>query len=347
MRTPPIAAVAGLAVLLSAALVAPHQDAQAASNRQAADHGPHIRQGPLRRRTSKPPKPTPTPTPTPVSAPTPTPIAAPTPTPTPTPTPMPPLSALKIVQFDPSGTQAQFLALMKDMTIDVIEMRAGIYPSWHLYFDVNRTRPLLVRPAAGADVVWDGGGGSSGDGVFYAGYHGFTSHIRFDPAGTGGSFTIANYSLGQQGLVCTFWVDDVAFNGFYTRGITGLAGGSLSWTVYVSSDGVHRGSNIRANDWYVSASANRNVGGLQTYHNPQATNITAFRWRIDGASSAMTLYGDATGIDVEGWTISNSEYAVYSDGVAAGILRNNTSTGSTTPPVIRAPLIDGGGNSWH
>jgi hypothetical protein len=61
----------------------------------------------------------------------------------------------------------------------------------------------------------------------------------------------------------------------------------------------------------------------------------------------MTLYGDATGIDVQGWTITNCEYAVYSDGVAGGVLKNNTSTGSTTPPVIRYPLINGTGNSWH
>jgi hypothetical protein len=253
----------------------------------------------------------------------------------------------KVVRFSPSGTPSQFLALVRDMTIDVIELNGGTYRNWHVYIDVARTRPLLVRPAPGAAVVWDAAGTGPGDGLFYLGYHGFTSYIAFDPAGTGGSFTIQNYALAQQGLIDTFYVDHVTFNGFQTKGITGMTGGSLSWTFYVSSDGVHRGRTITANDWNVAASSGRTVGGLQTYHNPQAQGIRALRWRITGASSAMTFYGDATGIDIEGWQISNSEYAVYSDGVAGGVLKDNTSTGSTVAPVIRYPLVDGGGNSWH
>ncbi|HEY5473083.1 MAG TPA: hypothetical protein VIK32_07825, partial [Candidatus Limnocylindrales bacterium] len=278
--------------------------------------------------------------------------------PTPTPTRAPTLSGKKVVQFGPSGTQAQFVSLMKDMTVDVIELEAGTYKGWHIggsgqpRFHVTRAaRPLLVRPAPGAAVVWDDTGGTSGDAWFYVGSWNVASHvtdyITFDPAGTGGSFTIQNYALGQQGLVSTGWVDHVAFNGFHTRGITGVAPGWLSWQVYVSSDGVNRGSNVTFNDWDVAASADRYVGGLQTFHNPQARNVTALRWKIDGAKSAITLEGDVTGLDVEGWTITNCEYAVTSDGTAAGILRNNEATGSTSPPIIREPLIDAGGNTWH
>ena len=152
-----------------------------------------------------------------------------------------------------------------------------------------------VRPAPGAAVVWDDTGGTSGDSLFYVGsWNGskqVTNYITFDPAGTGGSFTVQNYALGQVGLIDTFWVDHVAFNGFHTSGITGLAGGQLSWTVYVSSDGVHSGSNITFNDWTVGPSANRNVGGLTTYHDPNAHGVTALRWKISGASSAIALWG--------------------------------------------------------
>ena len=272
-----------------------------------------------------------------------------------TPIPTPASSSPPVVQFGPSGTQVEFDALLGDMNVNVIEMAGGTYRGWHLRFAHHRAaRPLLVRPAPGAAVVWDDTDGTSGDALFYVGWGpgylpaaNVTDYITFDPAGTGGSFTIQNYALGQQGLVSTGWVDHVAFNGFHTRGITGVAPGWLSWEVYVSSDGVNRGSNVTFNDWDVAASADRYVGGLHTFHNPQARNVTALRWRIDGAKSAITLYGDVTGLDVEGWTITNCEYAVTSDGTAAGILRNNEATGSTSPPIIREPLIDGGGNAWH
>ena len=299
------------------------------------------------------------PTPTPTRAPTAAPAVAPvpaTPRPTPTATAAPTLSGQKVVQFGPSGTQAQFVSLMKDMTVDVIELEAGTYKGWHLGASggvvISRAaRPLLVRPAPGAAVVWDDTGGTSGDAWFYVGSWNVASHvtdyITFDPAGTGGSFTIQNYALGQQGLVSTFWVDHVAFNGFHTRGITGLAGGSTSWTVYVSSDGLHRSSSIVVNDWDVGPSAGKNVSGLQTYHDPQIQGVSAARWKIDGSHIAVLSWGDASRVDIEGWTITNCDYAVSTDGVAAGILKNNTATGSTNAPIIKAPFVDGGGNSWH
>src|SRR4030095_3707652 len=108
----------------------------------------------------------------------------------------------------------------RDMSVDVIELQAGTYRDWHVYIDIDRTRPVLVRPAAGAALGWDATGSSNPDGLFYFGYHSFSSDIRIDPAGTGGSFTIQNYQLGQQGLVNTFWVDRITFNGFRTTGIS-------------------------------------------------------------------------------------------------------------------------------
>ncbi len=260
-----------------------------------------------------------------------------------------------IVRFAPDESQEQFDALLGDMSVDVIEMEGGTYRGWHLRFAHSRAaRPLLVRPAPGAQVVWDDTGGTTGDGLFHVGWGpGYvaattvTDYITFDPAGTGGSFTIQNYQLGQVGLISTAWADHVAFDAFTTRNISGVAPGWLSWQVYVSSDGVHAGSNLTFNDWDVGASSGRTVGGLQTYHDPQARSVTALRWTISGAKSAMTLYGGVTGLRVEDWTISDCDYPVTSDGNAAGFLRGNRSTGSTNPPDIRPPLIDAGGNSWY
>jgi hypothetical protein len=260
-----------------------------------------------------------------------------------------------IVRFGPEETQEQFAALLGDMNVDVIEMDGGTYRGWHLRFAQSRAaRPLLVRPAPGAQVVWDDLGGDSGDGLFHVGWGpGFvpsatiTDDITFDPTGTGGTFTVQNYQLGQVGLISTAWADHVTFNGFTTRNISGIDPGWLSWQVYVSSDGVHAGSNLTFNDWNVGPSSGRVVGGLQTYHDPQARNVTALRWSITGAKSAMTLYGGVTELRVEDWTISDSDYPVTSDGNAAGVLRANRSTGSANAPVILPPLVDGGGNSWH
>ena len=278
-------------------------------------------------------------------------IASSVPTPTSTP------KSQKIVQFGPSGTQAQFTALLADMSVDVIEIAAGTYTGWHIggssqpIFAISRAaRPLLIRPAPGAAVVWDGAG-TAGDGWFYAGdWHTggstITDYITFDPTGTGGSFTLQNYALGQSGLVSTFWTDHVAFNGFRVRNVTGI--GQTSWAVYVSTDGTHRGSNLTFNNWDVAVPPGRSISGFQAYHATSGlpVGITLKGWTIDGAWVAMLAWGDVSGVDVENWTITNCGYAVDTDGIAAGILKNNTASGSTYAPIIKAPFIDGGGNIW-
>jgi hypothetical protein len=276
------------------------------------------------------------------------------PTVTPTSTP----NSLKIVQFPATGTQAQFVALMKDMSVDVIEIAAGTYTGWHIggsgqpIFAISRAaRPLLVRPAPGAAVVWNGAG-TAGDGWFYAGdWHTggstITDYITFDPAGTGGSFTLQNYALGQSGLVSTFWTDHVTFNGFRVRNVTGIAGGQTSWAVYLSSDDTHRGGNLTFNNWNVAVSGH-SISGFQAYHATSGLpiGVTLKGWIVDGAHVAMLAWGDVSGVDVENWIITNSDYAVNTDGIAAGILKNNTASGSTYAPIIKAPFVDGGGNVW-
>ncbi len=102
------------------------------------------------------PTPTPTPTQTPTPKPTSTAPADPTaqPAPTSTATPAPPdadgradrASAAggtrrQVVEFPLSGSQSQFVALMKDMSIDVIEMDPGTYHGWHLFID-STARPV-------------------------------------------------------------------------------------------------------------------------------------------------------------------------------------------------------------
>jgi hypothetical protein len=308
------------------------------------------------------PTPTATPAPSPTPAPTPSPTPASTPTPTSSPTPSP-TSGLRIVRFGPSGTQADFVKLMRDMTVDVIEMEAGTYSGWHVggsgrstnpMFTLDRSaRPLLVRPAPGAAVIFDGSTVPYGDGWFYfgdwsgAGTAPITSYITFDPAGTGGSFTIQNYVLGRQGLVNTFWADHVTVNGFRVRNSSGTSDGNNSWSVYVSSDGAHRASNLTFNNWDIVGAPDQSLSAFQTYHTPQADGVTVKNWTVSSVHQAMTSWQGATGVLFDGWNVTGCYDTVNTDGTSAGIVRNSTTTGCASAPLIRSPFVDGGGNSWH
>jgi hypothetical protein len=300
-----------------------------------------------------PPTPTPTPVatvdPTPVPTPTPTPVATvdPTPTPTPAPTATPPPVApgAKVVVFPLSGTQSQFVSLMSDMSIDVIEIAGGTYTGWHdVPIDVDRTaRPLLVKPVPGSTVTWTGNGGS-GDGLFYPGWSGFASNVTFQ-----GPFEIQNFSIGQTGLVSTAWASNMTFNGFTVRGTTAPStNGLTAWAVYVSSDGTHRGSNLTFDNWNVdntSSSTGHEVNGMQLYHTPQAAGVTALGWTVKGGYWGFVGRYNATAVDIASWSITGTHGPSFDSQGPAGIVENMHASTSGSP-VIDSPMVDGGGNSW-
>jgi hypothetical protein len=258
--------------------------------------------------------------------------------------------------FPASGTATQFVALMADMTIDVIEMAPGTHSGWHLYVRLDRSaRPLLIRPAPGAAVVFQGD--SSGSGLLYLGANvglpGYptsaTAAITFDAAGTGGSFTATGYTLGATGLVYTGWVHHVAVNGLIVRNITGAAGGSTSHALYVSSDDTHRSSGIVANGWDVQLT--HLVNAVQTYHNPSVDGLQLHGWNVSGCNRAGYIWADATAVDIDGWTINSCNVTFDAQQTAAGTVKNTraVSSGTTTPghgywtdPALTA----GGGNAW-
>lgn len=272
----------------------------------------------------------------------------------PVPPPVEPPPVAGVAHFPGIGanTQEAFLALVADMAIDVIEMAAGTYSGWHdLAVNVDRTsRPLLVRPAAGAAVIWDGNAGS-GDGLFYPGWSSKCAYITFDPAGTGGSFTIQNFALTQTGLISTAYVDHFAANGFRVVNCTApTTNGQTAWAVYVATDGTHRGNAQTFNDWTFDTGSDGKVNGLQLYHAPQATGVTALRWKVNQNVSTRCRWGfvgrhDATGVVIDGWQIAHTVYPFDSQG-PAGTVSHMTSTDSTNPPIIDSPMTDGGGNSW-
>jgi hypothetical protein len=259
------------------------------------------------------------------------------------------------------GTAAAFLALASNMNIDTIEMAAGTYkwPTLGLTtrYTVNRSsRPLLVRPAAGATVIWDGTG-IGGDGWFYCGDwttggSSIASYLTFDPAGTGGSFNLQNYTLGQHGLVQTEWTSHCTFNGFNVTGCTGQGG--TSWCIYVSSDGTHRGDNLTFRNWNFSGSGNT-MGFFQSFSNYNSdtglpTSCVVNSNTIDHAYVALLAWGDSgttgAGFTFNGNVMTHCTYALDFKDSATGTYLNNTSTGSLNSSILTAAgMTNGGGNS--
>lgn len=258
----------------------------------------------------------------------------------------PPTGVVRPFPGTGSNTPAAFIAMMRDMTLDVIEIAAGTYTGWNLNVkDLSRAaRPLTIRPAGA--VIFDGGGMSSGLLYLNTLVGAGTPTIPVEDITFTGPFTVRNYALGATGLVLTGWVKRVTLNGFIVRNVTGS--GNTSHALYVNSDEAHRSSAITANGWDVLCS-NRTISALQTYHEPQVDGLTAIGWKVAGCHRATYLYHNATGITVDGWTIADCNATIDAEGVATGVVKNCTATNSG--PLAKgqgywlaAGILDGGGN---
>lgn len=279
--------------------------------------------------------------------------------PPPPPTNPPPVSGGGVIrQFPGSGSnsQAAFEAMMADMSIDTIEIAAGTYFNWHINSKSlsRKTRPLLVRPAPNAAVIWDDTGGGTGTTGFLAFGALFgpgtptvaSDYITFDSRGTGGSFTIRNYNLGSFGLIYLGWFDHLQFNGFTIRNCSGTGG--LSHSLYVASDDVHTSTNLVANDWNIAGSPN--LTGFQTYHQPNVNGFVAQNWMVDNVWRAAYIWANAKNVTVNGWTINNTARVFDTYETSTGVISNcHSINGGVIAPGkgdwLNLNILDGGGNS--
>jgi hypothetical protein len=253
-----------------------------------------------------------------------------------------------VESFTTAMTQANFLTMVADMSIDVIEMQGGAYQDWHaVAIDVDRTaRPLLIRPAPGAQVIWDGTTDDSGDGVFYFGGNSKTAYITFDPAGTGGSFLIQNYALGQTGLVNTAYASHITVNGFKVRTCTETsASGTTRFSVYVSHDGAHRSDNLTFNDWDSYPGATFNHFQVSTSSTYGVDGVTVRNWKAKDGTYGVVLRGDSTAIVMDGWTMDDVT-TPFDDETGGAIASNNTAINSGLVNWL-SYAADGGGNHWN
>jgi hypothetical protein len=235
-------------------------------------------------------------------------------------------------------TAAQFVAAAQDNSTDVLELAGGVYRPGIIRLNVDRTRPLLIRPKAGASVVFAGGNRPA----FYIGLGGVAGNITI----TGLVFD--GFRMGPDGIVWLGNCHNITVSNMVVRNSSGQAG--YSWALYVSTDGGVGPSNVVANNWVVDGGA-RTLGGLAIGHSPAARGVTANGWHVTNASYAIYSNTTATGVSINGWTVDSSgltTFAYLSVVLAqtGGTIRNVHATNSGGPEIV-APMVDGGGNTWQ
>ena len=249
-----------------------------------------------------------------------------------------------VVQLGPNASAAQIEAVIKDTSIDTLELLPGTYsPGRQVYVNVDRSRHLLIHPKTPGTVVFKGGGRPA----FYIGLGG---EAGWSASARGGNVTIDGlifdgYHMGPDGIIWTGNAHDITLTHITVRNSTGQ--GDTSWALYVSTSGGRGTTNLVANYWTVDGGG-RTLGAMQTYHNPNGHGIVLHHWTVKNAVYAIYAQSDATGLDIDDWTISstgNGSVSVVLSNVS-GVIKNVHATDSDGPS-ISAPMVDGGGNSWH
>ena len=252
------------------------------------------------------------------------------------------------VQLGPGATAAQIEAVIKDNSVDTLELLPGTYtPGRQVYVNVDRTRHLLIHPKTPGTVVFE-----NGDGPAF--YIGFGSDGGWPANARGGNVTIDDlifdgYHMGPDGIIWTGNCHDITLTHITVRNSTGQ--GDTSWALYVSTSGGRGTTNLVANYWNVDG-GNRTLGAMQSYHNPNADGIVLHHWTVKNAVYAIYAQSDATGLDIDDWDIDSSGYSTGSGSLSvviwnvSGVIKNVHATNSGAPS-IRSPMVDGGGNSWH
>lgn len=247
--------------------------------------------------------------------------------------------------FPATGTQAQFLAALADPTIDVLELAPGTYHFAETVINIDRTdRPLIVRPAANARVIF--AGDAAGGGQFYFGLGGVAAYLAFEFGGV----TFDGYTLGDTGLVWMGNANHITFDGPTIQNVTSTGSGPIySWALYLSVDAGVSPSFVAVDDWTVIG-ASHDFSALQAGHPPSvAANIDARRWNVSGVAYSVYAYGTVTDLILDDWTITNSvvadrPYTVYFGSGVSGTYTNMHAAGSGGIEST-GKMTDGGGNS--
>lgn len=269
----------------------------------------------------------------------------------------PPPSGQKVVSFTASGTRAQFLAKLNDMTVDVIELAAGTYTFGYCNINIIRSKPVTVRPAAGAvgSVIIGGQGGQNG---WDFGISSLCSYMTFE------DLIFDDFVIGANSIIGMQHADHITFRRITCRNScsTGLAGGQpeweSSWFLYLSSDGTYGPTNIVFDDITFTGGRTaagspplqgHTLGALQSYHGVGGSNIQLSNWTVSHAM--WTIYWNnsgspASGVTISDWQSDSSYHSLYlynGSGTVSDIVCTNVH--SASPTTKGAGWTDGGGNS--
>jgi hypothetical protein len=250
--------------------------------------------------------------------------------------------------FTPSQTVDDFLALLGDESADAIELADGTYHLPYVAIDIDRTRPVVVRPASGATVIFSGA------------HTGFDPQFGFGFNGKAGNITMQGlifdgFTLGKQGIVQAFDAHNITLNDMIVR--NSRANGTFAqpyhaWAIYLTSTPDVVPTDFTANRWTIEGTA-RAMGALLVYG---GSRITAVGWSVSNvyyAVYATSRRGPLTDLVLDDWTISNTGGPAWGYDNVAVAIENTTGTISSIRATssgfllnMGAPKIaDGGGNS--
>jgi hypothetical protein len=243
-----------------------------------------------------------------------------------------------VVGLTPTVTATQFVAAVGDNSTDVIELAGGTYRPGRISLNVERTRPLVIRPKAGATVVFTGDAGA-----FVIGAGGVAGGITIK------GLIFDGYQIGQTGVIWLGNCHDITLSDMVVRNSTGQAG--YSWALYVSTNAGVSASNVTANNWSVDGA--RSLGGLQIGNSsgPNNNGVSAHGWNVANATYAIYSGAGATGVEIDDWIIDSSGMTTYDylsvvlvD--ARGTISNVRATNSGGPMIV-LPMVNAGGNTWR
>ena len=220
-------------------------------------------------------------------------------TPAPTPAPAPTASTQRVVSFTPNQTSSEFLTLLADESIDVIEL-SGTYHLPEIDINIDRTHPVVVRPAAGATVVMSGAA-SGGNPQLMFGYDGPAGNITMQ------NLIFDGYILRKQGIVQGFDCHDITLNDMVVR--NSRADGTYaqpyqSWAIYLVADATHYPVNFTADRWTVDV-VDRQMCGVKICG---GSHVTLSGWSVSHAYFAVYgggSWGPLNDFVLDDWTISD------------------------------------------
>jgi hypothetical protein len=245
--------------------------------------------------------------------------------------------------FTPGQSSRAFLTLLADPSVDVIELD-GTYHLPYLIINIDRARPIVVRPAARATAVLSGA------------MIGRDPQFSFGVGGVAGNITMQGlifdgFVLGQQGIVYALDCHDVTLDDMVVRNCRADARYAQpyhAWALYLSSTATAHVTNFRADGWTIDGS-NRRMSALQIYG---GAHISVNRWSVANAYYAIfasSTRGPLTEFTFDDWTISSTgsseDVAVYVENATGRFSNVHTTATGFFINVGRPKLDDGGGNS--